>query len=88
MCIRDRTDRVRNDEVLTRKGEERKLLKLIRKRKTSSLGDILHKNCLQLWIIEGRKDSTGKKKSWNAFDSFTKNEDGMLTPYDYLSASD
>ena len=59
------TDRVRNEEVLTRIGEEKKLLDTIRRRKRNWLGHILRRNCLQLRIIEGKiegKRGRGRKR--------------------------
>ncbi|KAI5738261.1 hypothetical protein M8J77_004739 [Diaphorina citri] len=48
------TDKVRNEEVLKRMGEKRTLMGAIRKRKTSWLGHILRRNCLQRRIMEGK----------------------------------
>ena len=53
------TDRVRNNEVLTRTEEETKLLKVIRKRKTSCLERILSRNCIESRIIEEKVKGRG-----------------------------
>ena len=48
------TDRVRNEEVLLRVKEQRDILHEIRKRKVNWIGNILHRNCLLQWVIEGK----------------------------------
>uniref|UniRef100_A0A8D9A6H6 Uncharacterized protein n=1 Tax=Cacopsylla melanoneura TaxID=428564 RepID=A0A8D9A6H6_9HEMI len=48
------TDKVRNEEVLRRVGEQRSLLKAIRKRKRNWLGHILRRDCLQRRVMEGK----------------------------------
>lgn len=64
------TDRISNDEVLRRIGRKRKLLTIIKIRKTSYVGHILRsdkylllQNIMQ-GRIEGRKGIGRKKKSW------------------------
>ncbi|KAJ4438698.1 hypothetical protein ANN_14645 [Periplaneta americana] len=47
------TDRIRNEAVLERVGEERMMLKLIRKRKRNWLGHWLRINCLVKDALEG-----------------------------------
>uniref|UniRef100_A0A8D8WNZ2 Craniofacial development protein 2 n=1 Tax=Cacopsylla melanoneura TaxID=428564 RepID=A0A8D8WNZ2_9HEMI len=59
------SDKVRNEEVLRRVGEERSILKTIKKRKRSWLGHILRRDCLQKRIMEGEIKGTrsrGAKK--------------------------
>ncbi|KAJ4431738.1 hypothetical protein ANN_20341 [Periplaneta americana] len=53
MNSRSGTDRMRNEAVLERVGEERMMLKLIRKRKTNWLGHWLRRNCLLKDALEG-----------------------------------
>jgi len=48
------TDRVRNEEVLHRVKEERKVLKTIKRRKANWIGHILRWNCLIKHVIGGR----------------------------------
>ena len=48
------TDHVRNEEVLLRVNEQRKILHEIRKRKPDWIGHILRRNCLVKQIIEGK----------------------------------
>ena len=55
------TDTVRNDEVLMRTVEGRKLLKVIRKRQTSLLVHKLYRNYQQLRVIEGEVEG---KRGW------------------------
>ncbi|KAJ4432308.1 hypothetical protein ANN_20927 [Periplaneta americana] len=47
------TDRIRNEAVLGRVGEERRMLKLIRKRKRNWLAHWLRRNCLSKDALEG-----------------------------------
>ena len=47
---------VSDDEVLTRIGDERKLLKVVKKRETSWFKHILRRNCLQPRTIEGKEE--------------------------------
>ncbi|KAJ4429930.1 hypothetical protein ANN_22134 [Periplaneta americana] len=47
------TDRIRNEAMLERVGEERMMLKLIRKRKGNLLGHWLRRNCLLKDALEG-----------------------------------
>lgn len=59
------SDKVRNEEVLRRVGEERSILKTIKKRKRNWLGHILRRDCLQKRIMEGEIQGTrsrGAKK--------------------------
>ena len=46
--------KMKKEEILMRTGEERKLMAVRRKRKTSLLGHILFINCLQQIITEGK----------------------------------
>ena len=48
------TDHVRNEEVLLRVNEHRKILHEIRKRKANWIGHILRRNCLLQQVIEGK----------------------------------
>jgi hypothetical protein len=48
------TDHVRNEEVLFRVNEQRKILHEISKRKANWIGHILRRNCLLQRIIEGK----------------------------------
>jgi len=48
------TDYVRNEEVLLRVKEQRKILHEIRKRKANWIGHILRRNCLLQRVIEGK----------------------------------
>ena len=63
------TDHVRNEDVLLRVKEQRKILHEIRKRKANWIGHILHRNCLLLRVIEGkiqggdRSDRKTRKKT-------------------------
>ena len=47
-------DHVRNEEVLLRVNEQRKILHEIRKRKANWVGNILRINCLLKQVIEGK----------------------------------
>ncbi|KAJ4440502.1 hypothetical protein ANN_08643 [Periplaneta americana] len=47
------TDRIRNEAVLEREGEEKMMLKLIRKRKRNWLGHWVRRNCLMKDALEG-----------------------------------
>jgi hypothetical protein len=51
-------DRVRNDEVLHRVKEERKILQTIKRRKANWIGHILRRNCLLKHVIEGKLEGT------------------------------
>jgi len=46
---------VRNEEVLLRANEQRKILHEIRKRKANWIGHILRRNCLLEQVTEGKK---------------------------------
>ena len=48
------TDRVRKEEVLLRVKEQRNILHEISKWKTNWFGHILHRNCLQQQVTEGK----------------------------------
>jgi hypothetical protein len=48
------TDHVRNEEVLLRVKEQRKILHEIRKRKANWIGHILRRNCLLQRVTEGK----------------------------------
>ena len=48
------TDHVRNEEVLLRVNEQRKILLEIRKRKANWIGHILRRNCLLKQVIKGK----------------------------------
>ncbi|KAJ4445475.1 hypothetical protein ANN_07283 [Periplaneta americana] len=52
------TDRIRNEAVVERVGEERMMLKLIRKRKMNWLGHWLRRNCLLKDALEGMQIAT------------------------------
>ena len=59
------TDRVGNDEVLTKIGEEIQLLKVIKKIQLCWSGHILPKSCLQIRIAEEKlegKRGLGRRK--------------------------
>uniref|UniRef100_A0A8D8UAM4 Craniofacial development protein 2 n=1 Tax=Cacopsylla melanoneura TaxID=428564 RepID=A0A8D8UAM4_9HEMI len=59
------SDKIRNEEVLRRVGEERRILETIRGRKSSWIGHILRRDCLQRRIMEGSiegRRSRGRKK--------------------------
>jgi hypothetical protein len=49
------TDHVTNKEVLQRIKEERNILQAIKRRKGNWLDNILHRNCLLKYIIDGKK---------------------------------
>jgi hypothetical protein len=46
------TDRVRNEEILPRVKEERKILLTIRRRKVNWIGHILRRDCLLKHVID------------------------------------
>ena len=48
------TDHVRNEDVLLRVNEQRKIIHEIRKRKAYWIGHILRRNCLLKQVIEGK----------------------------------
>jgi hypothetical protein len=48
------TDRLRNEGVLLRVKEQRKILHEIRKRKANWIGHVLRRNCLLQRVIEGK----------------------------------
>ena len=48
------TDHVRNEDVLLRVNEQRKIVHEIRKRKAKWVGHILRRNCLLKQVIEGK----------------------------------
>lgn len=59
-------DKIRNEEVLNRVGEERQILRTVKNRKRSWLGHILRRDCLQRRIMEGElegKRSRGRKRN-------------------------
>lgn len=59
------SDKIRNEEVLRRVGEERRILETIRERKASWIGHILRRDCLQRRIMEGAiegRRSRGRRK--------------------------
>jgi hypothetical protein len=60
------TDRLRDDEVLQRVKEERKMRQTIKRRKATWIGHILRRNCLVKHVIEGlregRKEVTGRRR--------------------------
>ena len=63
------TARITNEEVLRRIGGERKLFKIIKKKKTAYLGHIMRNTKYQLLqlIIEGKiegRRGIGRKMSW------------------------
>ena len=59
-------DKVRNDEVLRRIGEERKILTVIENRKMNWLGHCLRRDCLLTTgmegVIEGEKKERRRTK--------------------------
>jgi hypothetical protein len=59
------TDNVRNEEVLLRVKEQRKILHEIRKRKANWIGHILRRNCLLQRVIKekikGGTEVTGRR---------------------------
>jgi hypothetical protein len=59
------TDHVRNEEVLLRVKEQRKILREIRKQKANWIGHILRRKCLLQRVIEGkikgRIEMTGRR---------------------------
>ena len=60
------TERVTNEEVLRRVGEERQLLNLIRNRKKNWIGHILRGDGIVKEVIEGRmegKQSRGRPRA-------------------------
>jgi hypothetical protein len=61
-----RTVRVRNEEVFHRDKEERNILRTVRRRKADWIDHILHGNCLQKHVIEGkiegRTEMTGRQR--------------------------
>ena len=48
------TDHVRNEEVLLRVNEQKKMLHEIRKRKANWIGYVLRRNCLLKQVIEAK----------------------------------
>lgn len=59
------SDKVRNEEVLRRVGENREILRTIKNRKRSWLGHILRRDCLQRRIMEGELEgqrSRGRRR--------------------------
>ena len=55
------TDRVRNEEVLHRVKEGRKILHTIKRRKANWTGHILRRNCLLKHVIEEKVEVTGRR---------------------------
>jgi hypothetical protein len=55
------TDRVRNEEVLHRVKEGRKILHTIKRRKANWIGHILRRNCLLKHVIEEKVEVTGRR---------------------------
>jgi hypothetical protein len=50
----DRTDHVRNEELLLKVKEQRNILQEITKRKANWIGHILRRNCLPKHVIIGK----------------------------------
>jgi hypothetical protein len=50
----NRTDNVRNEEVVLRVNDRRNILHEISKRKSNWIGQILRRNCLLRQVIEGK----------------------------------
>jgi len=48
------TDHVRNEEILLRIKEQRNVLHKVSKRKAYWIGQVLGRNCLLQWVIEGK----------------------------------
>jgi hypothetical protein len=55
------TDHVKNEEVLRRVKEERKILHAIKRRKSKWLGHILRRDRLLKYVLEGRTEGTGSR---------------------------
>ena len=59
------TDKISNEEVVRRVGEERSLVNTVIKRKKSWIGHVLRHDCLLKSVIEGRmegKRCRGRKR--------------------------
>ena len=56
------TDRVSNEEVLRRVGEQRTLITTVLKRKANWIGHILRRNCLLQDVIEGRIETNNGRR--------------------------
>lgn len=54
--------RIRHYEVLRRIGQERSIMKMIKKRKTSWKGYVLRMNCLLQRIMEGKVEGKGGRE--------------------------
>jgi hypothetical protein len=50
------TDRVRNEEVLHRVKEERKIIHTVKRRKANWIGHILRRNCLLKHVIDRKTE--------------------------------
>ncbi|KAJ4448616.1 hypothetical protein ANN_00006 [Periplaneta americana] len=68
------TDRIRNEAVLERVGEERMMLKLIRKRKRNWLDHWLRRNCLLKDALEGMIPHGTGERLFNASTDFYKSD--------------
>ena len=60
------TDRVRNEELVQRVGEERNILHTVQRRQAKWIGHILRRNCLLKHVIlrkiDGRIKVTGRRR--------------------------
>jgi hypothetical protein len=56
------TDHLRNEEVLQRLKEERKILHAANERKANWIGHILRRNCLLKHVIEGKIEGREEEK--------------------------
>jgi hypothetical protein len=52
-------DAVKNEEVLRRVKEERRILQTIKRRKSNWIGHILRKNCPVKHVVEGKREGAG-----------------------------
>ncbi|KAJ4451656.1 hypothetical protein ANN_03126 [Periplaneta americana] len=64
-----KANRLRNKAVLERVGEERMMLKLIRKRKRNWLGHWLRKSCLQKDVLEGNEIRVRSRRRYEIIDN-------------------
>jgi len=55
------TDKIKNEVVLERVGERRKLLQAVQKRKSNWLGHVLRRQCLQRDMLEGSVEGRLKR---------------------------
>jgi hypothetical protein len=55
------TDHVKNEEVLHRIKEERKIVHTIKRRNADWIGHIFHRNCLLEHVIECKIEAAGRR---------------------------